>query len=153
MADVHRFGDVGRTEINNYRSGLAGFLEEQMVAARRGPQRFRKSIRLKSEVQETRAGDFHLLAPLTDIEFRDDVRSKLAGIELARLGQSHHRIALVITKLGVGTRLNENVGDICAGQHRPDSFLKSQFNLIVWQHEFDLTTDGHGWTRIKFTLG
>jgi hypothetical protein len=35
MTDMHRFGDVGRAEVNHHGARLRGFLKEEMIATRR----------------------------------------------------------------------------------------------------------------------
>ena len=73
VADVHRLGDVRRTEINDDGFRLRGFVEKQMLAARGGFERLRERGIFQPEIQEARAGDFHFLANIGNIEFGQHV--------------------------------------------------------------------------------
>ena len=73
MADVHGFGDVGRTEIHDHRARLGGLLEERVLAPRRRLQSLRQRGRFEAEIQEAGAGNVHLLTPIADLELGDHV--------------------------------------------------------------------------------
>ena len=103
VADVHRLGHVGRTEINDHGPRASRFLEEQMFAPRGRFQRLCERGGVEPEIQKTCAGDFDRFAPLGDIKGRDHIRGQLAWVHLARLGQRHQRVDLVIAELRVGT--------------------------------------------------
>ena len=62
VADVHRLGDVRRTEINDDGFWRRSFFKKQMFAARGGFERLREHGIFQPEIQEARAGDFHFFA-------------------------------------------------------------------------------------------
>ena len=128
---------------------MRGLLEKQMFSARRGFERLGERGRLEPEIQEARAGNFHLLAPIANIQLGEHVGGELARIHFARLGERHERVALVIAEFGIGTRTDQNNGGVGVRQDRADGGLELQFDLFVRQHGNYLTTDGHRWTRIS----
>jgi uncharacterized protein YjhX (UPF0386 family) len=142
------FGDVGRAEIHHDAAGLRRLAEEQMFAPRGRLQCGSEHFRLKAKIQKARTGDLDFIAQGGHVEFGEDIGGELARIEFARLGHGHQGVGLVIAKLRI-TRAHENGSDISVRQHRADSFLESELDLFMWQHGNYLTTDGHGWARIK----
>ena len=146
VADVHRLGDVRRTEVNDGGAPLRGRLKEQMFAARRGFERLGEHGNLEPKIQEARTGDFHRLAPLVHVEPGDHVGGELARIHFARLGERHERVALVIAEFGIGTRTDQNHGGVGVRQDRADGGLELQFNLFVRQH------GNSQWRTAKFTF-
>ena len=70
VADVHRLGDIGRTEVNNNATRPVGFLEEQRAAPGGVcASACRHGGRLEAEIQEAGSGHLHRLAPLGDVQF------------------------------------------------------------------------------------
>ena len=120
-----------------------------MFSARRGFERLGEHRMLEPEIQEARAGNFRLLAPIANIQPGDHIGGKLARIHFARPGERHERIALIIAEFGIGTRADQNNGGVGVRQYRADGRLELQFDLFVRQHGNYLTTDGHKWTRIS----
>ena len=131
MADVHRLGDVGRTEINDDGARLRGLVEKQMFAARGGFERLREHGGFQPEIQEARAGDFHFLAPIGNVEFGQHVRGELARIHFPRLGQRHQRVGLVIAEFRVGARAHENDGNVSIRHDRAHRLLEVLFDEFV----------------------
>ena len=124
VADVHRLGDVGGTEINDDRPGRRGRLKKQMFTARRGFERLREGGIFEMEIQEAGAGNFHRLANFSNVQFCQHVGGQLARIHFARLGQRHERVGLVIAKFRVGTGTDQNGGDIGVRQDGADGGLE-----------------------------
>ena len=115
-----------------------------MFAARGSLERAGQRGIFQPEIQEARAGDFHLLANFGDIEFGQHVGGELARIHFPRLGQRHERVALVIAELRVRARTDQNRGDVGVRQDRADGGLQLQFDLFVRQHGNYLITNEHG---------
>src|SRR6185503_3383317 len=82
VADVHRFGDVRRTEINHNRTGRGDFLEEKMRAARSRLQRFDHGGCLEPKVDKAGTSNLDLIAKIVDLQFAEDVGGELARVEL-----------------------------------------------------------------------
>ena len=127
MPDVHRLGDVRRTEVDDDGARLRSFGEKQMLAARGGRDRFTHGCRRESKIQEARAGDFHLLANVLNVEFGEHVGRKLARIHLSLFGQRHERVGLVVTELWVGAGAHKHGGKVCVRQNRYDRVAQTLF--------------------------
>ena len=113
VADVHRLGHVGRTEIHDHGARLRGAVSKKRCSPRAADcQRLRQRGGLEPEIQEAGAGDLHLLAAVANVEFGEHVGGQLARIHLPRLGQRHEGVALVIAELRVGAGPDQHGGDV-----------------------------------------
>ena len=125
VAHAHRLGHVGRTELNHNGFRFCRLARRNRCSPRAADcQRLRQRGRFEPEIQEAGPGDLHFLANLRNFEFGEHVRSELTRIQFARLGQRHHSVALVIAKLRVGTRTDQNGGDISVWQLGADGGLE-----------------------------
>ena len=104
-----------------------------MFAARGGFERLRENGIFQPEIQEARAGDFHLFADVGNIELGQDFRRELARIHFARFGERHQRVGLVVAKFRIA-RADQNGGDIGVRQNPADGSLQFQFDLFVRKH-------------------
>ncbi len=110
-----------------------------MFTARRCGQRLDEHRIFQPEIQIARAGNLHLFANIRDIQLRHHICSKLARIHFAFLGEGHERIGLIVAKFRIGTRPDENRGDISIRQYALNGGLQGGFNFFVRQHEENLT--------------
>ena len=108
MADMHRFGGVGGTEVDNHRARLGSLFEEQVPALRGGLQRPGQGGRIKAEIQEASPGDLDRLAPAGQIELGDHCGGQVARIHLPRLGQRDQGVGLVIAEFRVRAGADQN---------------------------------------------
>ena len=104
-----------------------------MFPAHRSLKRLRDGLRLEAEVQETGPGDLDLLAPPAHIELRQHVGGELARVQLARLGQRHERVRLVIAELRIRTGADEQGRRARVGQDGNDGRVKLLFEELVEQ--------------------
>ena len=63
----------------------------------------------------------------SDVELRLHLLGELAGIHLARLGDGHESVGLVIAKLRIGTRADEQRGGVRVGQDGGHRGLETLF--------------------------
>src|SRR5256885_9686808 len=82
VADVHRLGDIRRTEVNDGRARLLRLLDKGMFGGDGGLQRLRQRRSLEAKIDETRAGQLHRLAPLADVQLRQGIGGELARVQL-----------------------------------------------------------------------
>mgnify|MGYP005638006519 CR=1 FL=1 len=129
MADVHRLGDIGRAEINDYRAFRGGGGDERRVASEGGLQHGIHRIGPQSEIQKTRPRDFHRLAPFSHIELRHHVSSELARVHLPLLGKPHQCVTLEIAVLGIGAHAYKHAADVGFGQDRGGGGLQTGFDV------------------------
>ena len=126
VADVHRLGDVGRTEIHDDGARLGGLSRRTDARRARPIAGFRRAPSgLSRKFRKPGAGDLDLLAPRGDVESGEHVGGELARIQFARLGQRHQRVALVIAELRVGAGAHEHGGNIGVRQHGADGCLQA----------------------------
>ena len=95
--------------------GCVGFVEKQMFAARRGFERCASAEIFSRKFRKPAPAISTFSQNSRNIEFGQHVGGQLARIQLARLGQRHQRVALVIAEFRVGTRTDENA----PGRPRP----------------------------------
>ena len=127
VPDVHRLGDIWRTEINHHRAPLPRRLEDLLATARDLREHLCQRGGLEAEIEEPRAGQLDRLAPFRHVEFREHVRAELARIQLALLRHGHQRARLVIAKLRIRARADENAAELGVGQNRGDGLLQAGF--------------------------
>ncbi len=131
VTDVHRLGDIGRTEIDHDRARLGRLLEKQVFAAKRANECFADGGWFEGEIEKAGAGDLDFVAPLGDVELGFDVGGQLARVHLALFGERHESVALVIAELGVRCRAHENAGDIRVRENGANGFLQFLFEKDV----------------------
>ena len=104
VADVHRLGDVRRTEIDDDFQPLFGLGRAAARIGRENPQLPRDPTGLEAEVEEARSRNLRLGAYVAAFELFRDLRGKLARISFRLLGQNHGGIGLVIAEARVCRR-------------------------------------------------
>ena len=103
MADVHRLGDVGRTEIDHDAVGLVRERATPSRSSCKSSHRLRRHrLRLEGEIDETGAGDRRRFAPFPDLEMLDDLLRERARIFSALLRQDERGVRLIIAEARVG---------------------------------------------------
>src|SRR5205814_2560866 len=83
VADVHRFGDVRRTEVNHDGAWMSGRGDKGMSGAGCGPERLFQRRGLQAKIHEAGSGQLRLLAPFAELQFRQDIRGELAGVHFS----------------------------------------------------------------------
>ena len=98
MADVHRLGDVRRTEVDHDspRNGGRGHTQPRIV--HKVAEAFRQPRGLEAKIDKTGARDFGRLREGGDIELADDLLGKLAWVGALLLREDHGDIGLIIAK-------------------------------------------------------
>ena len=135
MPDMHRFGDVRRTEIDDDGARVFRFLDEGKFVAGGGVQRLRQRGCVKAKIDEAGARQFHFFAPFADIQPGQYLGCKLARIHLPLLGQRHQRVALVVAELRIGARADEQ---------RPNVRIRKNLASGLLQTVLEKSMD-HGW--------
>ena len=102
-----------------------------MLAAQGAFERASHRSRLDAKIQKPRPGNFDLVANIIDIELGHDVRSQLARIHFAFLGQAHQRVALIIAKLGVGAGPDHDSVDSCVWQYCGSRLPQPLFQYFI----------------------
>ena len=102
-----------------------------MLTAERGLQRLRHGLCFETKVQEARARDLDLLAPLADFKLGQDIRGELARIHLPRLGDGHQGVRLVIAELRIGTGTDEERSRVGIRKNGGDGDAKFVFENLV----------------------
>ena len=103
MTDVHRFGDVGRGEIDDDGARIGHRFETQSIIAGGLLHACRVDFRLDAEVDESRPGDLRS----GDVVRRpggDDLFRQRARVHLARLCQHHRGVRLIIAEAQIRRR-------------------------------------------------
>ena len=79
------------------------------------------------EIEKPRPGNLHGLAPLAHRQLLRDLQRQLSWVQLARLGQPHDDVRLVIAELGIRTGADQ--GGVSRGvrQHRLHGFAETFF--------------------------
>ena len=90
-----------------------------------------KGANFQAEIQKTRAGDFHRLAPFGDIQLCRHVGRQLARIHFSRLGQAHQRVGLIIAEARVGARTHQHYGGVGVRQDGGHGLLQPLFENFV----------------------
>ena len=121
-----------------------GFREE-VFPARGGLQGLGQRLRFEAEVQETGAGDLHLLAAVGDIEFGDHVGGQLARVQFPGLGQRHQGVGLVIAEFGVRAGADQNGGNVSVRQDSTHRLLEALFDEFVREHWLKELNGLHGY--------
>ncbi len=125
MADVHGFGDVGGTEVDDDGAGVWGWGDEGEWGGGGGGEGLGEGGGFKAEVQEAGAGDFDGLAPGGDVERGEDLFGELARVEAAGAGEAHEGIALVIAEARVWAGADEDGGGVGVREDGADGLLES----------------------------
>ena len=149
VPDVHRLGRVGRTKINDDGAGPLRFLHQRQVAARQAAQRLGDGRDFEPEIQKARPGDFHRLAPLAHVQTGGHIRGQLARIELARLGQSHERIGLIIAETRLRAGAHQHPAGVGVRQDGGHRLLQSLFEQFVKHNKAGSSTFFAGSTARK----
>src|SRR4051812_40904017 len=108
MANVHRLGDVWRTEIDDDGARILRRFIKEMQPLQGARESSADRFALKAEIEESGAGDFDGFTPLLDIELSDDLLGELTRIAFAFLRQRHEGVALVIAEFRVRARAHLN---------------------------------------------
>ena len=101
VADVHRLGDVRRGEVDDHRAAGPGHRHPEPRVGVLGLGAGGVGLRRDLEIDESRTGDVRAAEP-RQVERRDHLLGQRARVRLARLGQRHRGIALVIAEAQVG---------------------------------------------------
>ena len=151
VAHVHRLGHVRRTEINDDGSRLRGFFEKQMFAARGGLAAFAASTEAFSRKFRKPAPAISTFSQtFGNVELGQHVGGELARIHFPHLGERHQRVALVIAEFRVGHGRTRTAETSASGRTARTAACSFSSICLCGSTENYLTTDGHGWTRIKF---
>ena len=144
VADVHRFGDVRRAEIDDDGARRSGLLEKEMFAARRAGERLRDSLGLEPEIDKAGPGDIDLFAPLRHVEPGQHVCCELAWVQPARFGQRNERVGLVIAELGIRAWAQLHGRGVSVRQDGGDGGAQATFEFQM-QHCREAATEGVIW--------
>ena len=106
VSDVHRLGDVGRTEIDDHALRVPCFRGAATRIASEGAQLLRDPLRLEAEIEEAGSRNLRLFANFAGFEIVRDFGGQFPRVGLDLLGQNHGGIGLVIAETGVGGRGN-----------------------------------------------
>ena len=101
VADVHRLGDVGCREIDDHGFASAGGRHAEPFVADQGCRAGGVGGGKNAEIDEAGTGDVGG-GQAIELEVVDDFLGQRAGIGLARLGENHGGVRLVIAKTKVG---------------------------------------------------
>ena len=112
--------------------GTAAASKKRCSASGRLLQRSSQRGKVQVEIQKTRPGDFHPVAPLRNLKLSEHVRGQLPRVEFPRPGQRHEGVALVIPELRVRAGTHEHGRGVRIRQNRLDGFLQAEFDLFVW---------------------
>ena len=144
MADVHRFGHVGRTEIDDRCPGLRGLIEEQVFSARGSLQGVGQRCRLEPEIKEAGAGNLHLFAIIIDLQLGNHVGRHLTRVELSGLRQRHQGVALIIAKLRVRARAHQHGRNVSVRQGSHYRLSEALFDELMGEHGLARLPELHG---------
>src|SRR5262245_28106608 len=110
MPDMHRFGDVRRTEVDDDLLRLRGAWYPEMLVARKLRETGRQRLGLEPEIDEPRTGNLRRRTKISHLQLVDDLLRNLPWVRLRLLGEDHGDIRLVITKARVIRRHHLRVG-------------------------------------------
>ena len=125
MPDVHRFGDVRRTEVDDDGPWLRRLRHKGTFGASLGLKRLGQRRGFEAKIDEACPRQFHTLAPFTDVELRHHLTGDLARIHPPLLGKRYQRVALVVAELWVGARADQQRGGLGARQNLAGGLLQT----------------------------
>src|SRR5437588_5397270 len=128
MADVHRLGDIGRTEVEDDGKGAGCHLEEKIFAPSSGLQCRSQGGGLEPEIKKAGTGDFHGFAPFMEVESGEDISSDLPRVQFAALGEGDQGIGLIIAELRVRTWADEDGSGSGVREDGFNGLLEGLFN-------------------------
>ena len=102
MPDVHRLGDVGRTEVDHDATRCVSERHAEPIVLQELRGLHRDRLRLERKIDETRAGDCRRCAPFPDLEVLNDLLCKRSRILAPLLGEDERGVGLVIAKTRIG---------------------------------------------------
>ena len=109
VADVHRFGNIGRGEVNDYGAARAGERSAEAVITDEAFDAGSPCLPADAEIDEAGACDFGG-SETGEVEGVDDLPGQDTGIGFVLFGKHHGRVRLVISKTEVGRSGNGGAG-------------------------------------------
>ena len=104
VPDVHRLGNVGRTEVDDDAERILRGGHAAAGITRQCPELPGDPMRFEAEVEKARTGNFRLLANVARLEIVGDLGREFARVGFRFLGQNHGGIGLVVAESCVGCR-------------------------------------------------
>ena len=112
VADMHRLGDIRRTEVDEDGTGSSGRLHTQANIAAEVVHGIGKGGVQHPEVDEAGSGYGGRLAKSRNVEPLQDGGGYLTGVLAESLGGDHRRIGLKVTESGIGRRCDNGQGGV-----------------------------------------